>query len=87
MPIDVPNPDRILMSQKERDVLKVMHAVLRGERTQAEAARLLGKSTRQVRRLRRKLEAGGDAAIIHGLRGRPSNHCPDPVLKRSVLEA
>src|SRR5437763_401631 len=42
MPIDVPNPDRILMSQKERDVLKVMHAVLRGERTQAEAARLIG---------------------------------------------
>jgi Winged helix-turn helix len=87
MPIDVPNPDRILMSQKERDVLKVMHAVLRGERTQAEAARLLGKGTRQVRRLRRKLEAGGDAAITHGLRGRPSNHRPDPDLKRSVLEA
>jgi hypothetical protein len=29
------------MSQKERDVLKIMHAVLRGERSQAEAARLL----------------------------------------------
>src|SRR5262245_20918758 len=78
---------RISMSQKERDVLKVMHAVLRGERTQAEAARLLGLTARQVRRIRRKLEAGGDQAIVHGLRGRPSNHRPDPVLQRSALQA
>jgi len=39
------------MSQKERDVLKIMHAAVQGQRTQAEAARLLGKSIRQVRRL------------------------------------
>ena len=35
---DVPYPDRIVMSQKERDVLKVLHGVLRGERSQAPAA-------------------------------------------------
>jgi predicted ArsR family transcriptional regulator len=81
MPIDVPTPDRIPMSQRERDVLKIMHAVLSGDRTQAEAARLLGLSTRQVRRLQRKLEASGDQAIVHGLRGRPSNHRPDPSFK------
>ena len=77
MPIDVPTPDRIPMSQRERDVLKVLHTVLSGERTQAEAARLLGLSTRQVRRLQRKLQASGDQAVVHGLRGRPSNHQPD----------
>jgi DNA-binding CsgD family transcriptional regulator len=87
MPIDVPTPDRIAMSQRERDVLKVLHTVLRGERTQAEAARLLGLSTRQVRRIQRKLEATGDQAVVHGLRGRPSNHRPDPSFKRSVLDA
>jgi transposase len=86
MPIDVPS-DRISMSQKERDVLKVMHAVLRGQRSQAEAARLLGLSTRQVRRIRRKLERGGDQAIVHGLRGRPSNHQADPAHKAAVLAA
>lgn len=42
MPIDVLTPDRIPTSQKERDVLKVLRGVLGGERTQAEAARLLG---------------------------------------------
>jgi hypothetical protein len=87
MPIDVPTPDRIAMSQRERDVLKILHPVLRAERTQAEAARLLDLSTRQVRRLLRKLQQGGDQAIVHGLRGRPSNHQPDPDLKRQVLEA
>src|SRR5947209_15816304 len=87
MPIDVPNPDRIPMSQRERDVLKILHPALSGQRTQAEAARLLGLSTRQVRRLQRQLEARGDAALVHGLRGQPSNHQPDPALKRSALEA
>jgi transposase len=87
MAIDVPTPDRIPMSQKERDVLKVLHAVLRGERTQAEAARLLGKSTRQVRRLQRRLQAGGDQALVHGLRGRPSNRRADPAFRHAVLQA
>ena len=87
MSIDVPTPDRIPLSQRERDVLKIMHAVLSGQRTQAEAARLLDLSTRQVRRLRRRLEAHGDAALIHRLRGRPSNHQLDPQLRQAVLDA
>src|SRR4051794_1115580 len=87
MAIDVPTPDRIPMSQKERDVLKVMHSVLKGERTQAEAARLLRISVRQVRRIQRKLEAGGDGALVHGLRGRPSNRRLGASLRRSVVEA
>jgi hypothetical protein len=48
--------DRIEMSQRERDVLKVMSAVLSGKRTQVEAARLLKRSTRQIRRIQRRLE-------------------------------
>ncbi len=43
MSISVLTPDRITMSQMERNVLKIMHALLRGERTQAQAARLLDK--------------------------------------------
>ena len=87
MTIDVLCEDRIEMSQKERDVLKVLHAVLQGERSQAEAARLLRLSVRQVRRLQRKLEAEGDQALVHGLRGRPSNHRLDESFRRAVLEA
>jgi Helix-turn-helix domain len=80
-------PDRIAMSQKERDTLKVMHGVLAGERTQAEAARLLRRSARHVRRLQRKIEAHGDGALVHGLRGRPSNRRADPQLKAAAVKA
>ena len=87
MTIDVPRTDRIAMSQKERDVLKILHGVLPGERSQAQAARLLGLSTRQVRRIQHKLRSQGDQALVHGLRGRPSNHRLDPALRRAALEA
>jgi hypothetical protein len=79
--------DRIAMSQRERDVLKVMQGVIEGKRTQAEAARLLKRSVRQVRRLQRRLEAAGDGSLVHGLRGRTSNHQLDPGLRRQVLQA
>jgi hypothetical protein len=81
------NSGRIEMNQRERDILKAMQPVLRGERTQAEAARLLGLGVRQARRLQRKLEQGGDKAVVHGLRGRPSNHQPDHDLRRRALAA
>jgi transposase len=87
MPIDVPAPDRIPMRQRERDTLKIMAPVLQGERTQAEAARLLGLSVRQVRRLQRKLERDGDTALVHALRGKPSNRRLKPQLRQQVLAA
>jgi hypothetical protein len=80
-------PDRMAMSQRERDVLKVMQGVLDGKRTQADAGRLLQRSVRQVRRLQRRLEAGGDEALVHGLRGRPSNNGSDAGFHRRVLRA
>lgn len=78
--------DRIEMNQRERDVLKVMSLVLKGERTQAEAARLLRRSVRQVRRLQRALEARGDRAVVHGLRGRRSNRAVDKSERRQALD-
>jgi hypothetical protein len=77
--------DVLEMSQRERDVLKVMSLVLKGERTQAEAARLLGRSVRQVRRLQRRLEGRGDGGVVHGLRGRPSNRAVDEAVRERVL--
>lgn len=85
--IEVQDRNRVAMSQRERDVLKVMQGVLDGTRTQAEAARLLKKSVRQVRRIQQKLEGDGDAALVHGLRGKPSNHRHEPAVRRKVLKA
>jgi hypothetical protein len=85
--IEVQDPDRVEMSQRERDVLKVMQVVLDGKRTQAEAARLLKRSVRQIRRIQRKLETDGDTALVHGLRGKPSNHQHQSTLRQQVLKA
>ena len=74
------------MSQRERDVLKVMSLVLSGKRTQREAGRLLSRSERQVRRLQLRLESESDAGVIHRLRGRPSNHQSDPSLRKAALD-
>jgi len=41
--------DRIAMSQRERDRLRVMALVLEGKRRQAEAARLPGVTERTIR--------------------------------------
>jgi hypothetical protein len=87
MSIDRATPDRISMSQQERDVLKVMQQVLAGTLTQVEAARLLRLSTRQVRRLRRRLEAEGDQAVVHRLRGRPSNRRIGDAPRQKILAA
>ena len=81
------NKDRIEMSQRERDRLKVMSSVLSGDRKQAQAARLLKRSVRQVRRIQRRLEAEGDCGVIHRLRGRRSNNCKDKQLRQQVLDA
>jgi hypothetical protein len=78
---DEPTP----LSQRELDILKVLTPVLQGQRSQVEAARLLDITPRQVRRLLRKIRDGGDAALRHGLRGRPSNRQLRDGLRRRVL--
>jgi transposase len=79
------NPDRIAMSQRDRDTLTVLRPVLDGLRSQAEAARLLGKSTRQVRRMVARLKDEGDAGLIHKLRDRPSNRRMKTPTKCNIL--
>jgi len=78
--------DRIPMSQRERDRLRVLRSVLEGHYTQAKAAQLLRLTPRHVRRLLQRLQQGGDAALVHRLRGQPSNHRKDAKLRRRVLQ-
>jgi transposase len=77
--------ERIGMSQRERDRLVVLRSVIDDGRRQVEAARHLGLSTRQVRRLQRRLKDHGDRAVVHKLRGRPSNNARDAALRQRVL--
>ena len=83
--MSVQQKDRIEMSQRERDRLKVLHGVKQGLYTQAKAAQLLGLTARQVRRLQQRLETAGDAGLVHRLRGRSSNRRLNAKFRRRVL--
>ena len=74
------------MSQRERDRLKVLHEVGKGQVTQKQAADQLQLSERQVRRLARSLKERGDVAVMHGLRGRASNRKTSGELERRAVE-
>src|SRR5271156_5599113 len=65
--------ERIALSQRERDRLKVLHEVQQKHLSQVAAAERLKVTDRQVRRMLLRIRERGDAALVHGLRGRPSN--------------
>ncbi len=79
-------PERIELSQTERDRLKVLHEIERGHLKQVEAARRLHLSDRHVRRLAVRVRAEGDRGVVHRLRGRPSNRKLAAALERRVME-
>jgi transposase len=61
------------MTQAERDRLVALKKAKKKLITQKQAAEEIGVTERQVRRLLRKLRRKGDRAVLHELRGRPSN--------------
>src|SRR5438445_1995620 len=63
----------LLMTQADRDRLVTLKKAKNKLITQREAAEELGVSTRHVKRLLHALKKRGDKAVIHGLRGKPSN--------------
>src|SRR5437588_12469963 len=65
--------ERIALSQRERDRLKVLHEVKQKHLTQVAAAKRLKVTDRQVRRMLLRIRERGDGALGHGLRGQPSN--------------
>jgi hypothetical protein len=77
--------ERIALSQRERDRLKVRHEVKQEHLTQVEATRRLKVTDRHVRRLLLSVQERGDAAVIHGLRGQPSNRKLAAALEQKIL--
>jgi transposase len=63
----------LLMTQADRDRLITLRKVKKRVITQRQAAEELGVSERHVRRLLCAMKKRGDKAVIHGLRGKPSN--------------
>src|SRR3954468_11260600 len=77
--------ERIAMSQEERDHLDWLKRVKSGSITQREAAEKMGVSDRWVRTLLKRMSERGDAVVVHGLRGRPSNRKLGAETQRQAL--
>jgi transposase len=63
---------QLLMTQADRNRLVTLKKAKKRLITQREAGEELGLSTRQIKRLLKELKKRGDKAVIHGLRGKPS---------------
>ena len=70
------------MSYEELDRVGVIERVIEKRLTQRKAARMLGLTSRQVRRLRRAYEQDGARALASKHRGRPSNRRLSSELRR-----
>jgi transposase-like protein len=75
----------VTMSYEELDRVSVMERVIEKRRTQREAARMLGMTSRQVRRLRRAYLRDGAVGLASKHRGRSSNRRLPSELHREAL--
>lgn len=78
--------DIIKMSKKEIDRLGVIQEVINKRIRQKEAAQMISLSTRQVRRIIRKVVIHGETAVVHGNRGKPSSRKFPDGFKKKVIE-
>ena len=77
--------ERIELSARERERLKVLHEIEQGHLKQIEAAQRLRLTDRHVRRPQARLRQEGDGGIVHRLRRRPSNRKIPEALKQRAL--
>lgn len=76
----------IFMGEKERKRLKVINRVIEKDITQKEAAKLLGISDRQIRRIVKEVRKNGDSGVMHKSLGRESNNKISTFDKSKILE-
>ena len=74
------------MTQGDRDRLVALKKANENVITQREAGEELGLSIRQVQRLLDGLRQRGDEAVVHGLRGKPSNRKIDKKIERAAVK-
>lgn len=80
------NKDVLTMSKKEINRPHIIQQVTEGKLSQAEAARAMNVTTRQVRRMVAAYRTHGSAGLTHGLRGKPGNHALGDEFKDRVIE-
>jgi hypothetical protein len=77
---------QLLMTQRDRDRLVTLRKAKKKLITQQQAAEELELSVRQVKRLLYGLKKRGDKAVVHGLRGRPSNRRMEESVEKTAVQ-
>lgn len=75
----------IIHTSEEQYKLDVITKILKKKMKSGMAAKLLGISTRQIRRLKNNVKENGISAVVHKLKGKWSNHRIDPSIKEKAL--
>src|SRR5436309_9321953 len=77
---------QLLMTQADRDRLVTLKKAKKKLITQREAAEELGLSVRHVKRLIHALKKHGDKAVVHRLRGKPSNRKIEEKIEQEAVK-
>jgi transposase len=76
----------ITLNEKQRRRCEIITRLIANKISSSEASELLGRSIRQVRRMRQRYEAQGLETLVHGNQGRPSPRRPEPALIEQLRE-
>lgn len=78
--------DMVMARPKELRHLHIVRKVLDREMTQREASEIVSLSSRQIRRIVKRVRLEGDKGVIHRARGRPSNRRMSEEVRGKVIE-
>jgi transposase len=76
----------ITLNEKQRRRCEIITRLIANKISSSEASELLGRSSRQVRRIRQRYEAQGLETLVHGNQGRPSLRRTQPALVEQLKE-
>lgn len=74
------------MSEKQWRRLDVVERIERGEMTIAEGATALGISTRQMKRIRKRIAKEGQRGVVHGNTGRAPKHRITALVRTRIVQ-
>ena len=74
----------LVMSMKEIKRLSIINKVLNKEMNGTEAGKLLKLSSRQIRRIKKRVNKSGPKGLIHGLRGQVGNRALSSKLRQNI---
>ena len=77
----------ITLNEKQRRRCEIITRLIANKISSSEASELLGRSSRQVRRMRQRYEAQGLETLVHGNQGRPSPRSTKPAAPAKPVRA